>query len=119
MAGTRRASPGGAVVQQIVVQSVASQQTQVVLDGQSCAISVYVKNQCMFFDIAVNGAPIAYAVQCKNLVSLVPTSYLGFAGWLVFYDTQGKSDPVYTGLGSRWVLLYLDAADLEAYALTV
>ena len=75
-------------MQQIFLQSVPSQQTQVVLDGQSCAISVYVKNQCMFFDLVVNGTQIAYAVQCKNLVSLVPTAYLGFSGWLVFFDTQ-------------------------------
>jgi hypothetical protein len=69
----------------------------------------------MFLDLAVNGTQIAYAVQCKNLVSLVPTSYLGFSGWMVFYDTQGTNDPVYTGLSTRWVLLYLDSADLEAF----
>ena len=104
-------------MQQIGIQPVPSQQTQVVLDGQACAISVYVKNQCMFFDLAVNGNQIAYAVQCKNLVSLVPTSYLGFSGWMVFFDTQGNLDPIYTGLGSRWVLLYLDTADLAAYGI--
>jgi len=106
-------------MRQIALQPVASQHTQVVLDGQSCAISVYVKNQCMFFDISVNGVQIACAVQCKNLVSLVPTSYLGFAGWLVFFDTQGLDDPIYTGIGSRWVMLYLDAADLEAYGISI
>jgi hypothetical protein len=104
-------------MQQIVLQSVPSQQTQVVLDGQSCSISVYVKTSCMFFDLSVNGTQIASAVQCKNLVSLVPTSYLGFSGWMVFFDTQGTSDPIYTGLGSRWQLLYLDSADLEAYGI--
>jgi len=102
-------------MQQIALQPVPSQQTQVILDGQTCAISIYVKNQCMFLDLVVNGTQIAYAVQCKNLVSLVPTAYLGFTGWLVLFDTQGTSDPIYTGLGTRWVLLYLDEADLEAY----
>ena len=106
-------------MQEISLQSVPSQQTQVVLDGQSCGISVYVKNQCMFFDLTVNATQIAYAVQCKNLVSLVPTAYLGFSGYLVIFDTQGTDDPVYTGLGSRWVMLYLDVADLEAYDLTL
>lgn len=101
-------------MQEISLQSVASQLTNVVLDSQSCSISVYVKNQCMFFDLSVNGTQVAYAVQCKNLVSLVPTSYLGFSGHLVFFDTQGTSDPVYTGLGSRWVLLYLNSTDLES-----
>ena len=102
-------------MKQIPLQPVPAQQTQIVLDGQSCSISIYVKNQCMFLDLAVNGAQIAYAVQCSNLVSLVPTAYLGFAGWLVFYDTQGTSNPIYTGLGSRWLLLYLDETDEVAY----
>jgi len=104
-------------MQSIFLQPVPSQQTQVVLNGQSCMISVYVKNQSMLFDLAVNGTQIATAIQCKNLVSLVSTSYLGFTGWLVFYDTQGSSDPIYTGLSSRWVMLYLTTADLEAYGL--
>jgi hypothetical protein len=99
-------------MQQIVLQPVPSQQLQVVLDGQQCQIAVYVKMQCMFFDITVNGVPLAYAVQAKNLVNLVPTSYLGFAGWLVFFDTQGSDDPEYSGLGTRWVLLYVDAEDV-------
>ena len=104
------------MMQQIPLQPIPSQQLQVTLGGQKCAISVYVKTQCMFFDLAVNGTQVAYAVQCKNLVSLVPTSYLGFSGWLTLVDTQGSSDPIYTGLGSRWIMLYMDKADLEAYA---
>ena len=105
-------------MQSVFLQSVPSQQTQVVLNGQSCAISVYVKNQFMLFDLAVNGTQIASAIQCKNLVSLVPTSYLGFTGWLLFYDKQGTDDPIYTGLGSRWVMLYLTSSDLEAYGIS-
>ena len=103
-------------MQQINLQSVSSQHLQAVLDGQNCVITIYVKNQCMFFDLSVNGVQIAYAVQCKNLVSLVPTAYLGFSGWLIFYDTQGTDDPLYIGLGTRWILLYLDSADVEDYA---
>lgn len=99
----------------VPIQPIPSQQLQVVLAGQFCAMNIYVKDQCMFFDLAVNGTPIAYAVECMNLVSLVPTAYFGFVGWLVFMDTQGMEDPLYTGLGSRWVLLYLDAEDLEPY----
>ena len=102
---------------QIPLQPVPSQQVQIVLGGQTCAINVYVKVQCMFLDLAVNGVPIAYAVQCKNMVSLVPTAYLGFSGWMIFLDTQGSSDPIYTGLGSRFVLLYLDEEDLSQYGI--
>ena len=104
-------------MQQINLQSVPSQHLQVVLDGQNCTISIYVKNQCMFFDLSVNSTEIAYAVQCSNLVSLVPTAYLGFTGWLVFYDTQGSDNPICTGLGTRWILLFLNQEDLVTYGL--
>ena len=102
---------------QVTLQSVPSQQVQTVLGGQQCQISVYVKNQCMFLDMSVNNVQIIYAVQCKNLVSLIPTAYLGFTGWLMFLDTQGSNDPVYTGLGSRWQLLYLTEEDLTTYGI--
>jgi hypothetical protein len=106
-------------MQQIPIQALPSQQIQVTLDGQLCAFSIYVKNQCMFFDAVVNGATIAYAVQCKNMVQLIPTAYLGFTGVLILFDTQGTSDPVYTGLGTRWQLLYLDSSDLVNYGIAV
>jgi hypothetical protein len=101
-------------MQQIPLQPVPSQTVQTVLSGQQCSLSVYVKAQCMFLDLALSGSPIAYAVQVKNLVSLVPTAYLGFSGWLLFLDTQGSDDPQYSGLGSRWILLYLDAKDVAS-----
>ena len=101
-------------MQEVPLQPVPSQTLQTVLNGQQCALSVYVKSQCMFLDLALSGAPIIYAVQCKNLVSLVPTSYLGFSGWLLFLDTQGNDDPQYSGLGDRWMLLYLDAEDIAS-----
>lgn len=105
------------MAQQVALQAVPAQQVQAVLGTQQCQISVYVKTQCMFFDLNANGTQIAYAVQAKNLVNLVPTSYLGFTGWLTFFDTQGTDDPQYTGLGSRWVLLYLTAEDFATYGI--
>lgn len=104
-------------MQTVSLQSIPAQQVQVVLNLQTCAISVYVKNQCMFFDLAVNGTQIALSVQCKNLVNLVPTAYLGFSGVLFFLDTQGTDDPIYTGLGSRYQLIYLSPADLVTYGI--
>ncbi len=104
-------------MQVVPLQPVPSQTVQTILGSQTCAISVYVKDQCMFFDLAVNGVQVTTATQAKNLVTIVPTSYLGFTGVLLFMDTQGTSDPIYTGLGSRWVLLYLSAADLVAYGI--
>lgn len=96
---------------QIALQAIPSQQLQIVLAGQNTQIAVYTRSTGLYVDVAVNGADISNAVIARNLNPLVPTAYLGFAGNLLFVDTLGTSDPVYTGLGSRYLLLYLTAAD--------
>ena len=40
------------------------------------------------------------------------SSYLGFVGDLMFSDTQGTSDPSSPGLGTRYLLMYIEASDL-------
>lgn len=101
---------------EVPLQSVPSQQLQIVLGGQNCQIAVYLLGAFLFVDVNVNGADISTAVLAMNMVPLVPTVYLGFAGNLVFLDTQGNSDPTYDGLGARYQLLYLTESD---YALLV
>jgi hypothetical protein len=51
-------------------------------------------------------------VMCMDRVKLVRHAYLGFIGNLGFIDTQGKTDPDYTGFGARYQLIYLEATDL-------
>lgn len=96
---------------QVTLQPVPSQQLQIVLNGQNCQIAVYQKTSGMFVDVNSGGTDISIGVIARNLVPLVPTVYFGFLGNLVFVDTQGDSDPTYDGLGSRYQLLYLTAAD--------
>ena len=54
---------GEVMAQTIPLQPVPSQTLQVVLDGQQCAISVYMKNQCMFFDL--RSAGIRSPMRCR------------------------------------------------------
>lgn len=98
-------------MQQIPLQPVNSQQLQIVLNGQNCQIAVYSKSTGLYVDLQSNGVDISTGVIAHNLIPLVPTVYFGFLGNLIFVDTQGTSDPVYTGLGARYQLLYLTAAD--------
>jgi len=51
-------------------------------------------------------------VLALNLNVIVRSVYFGFIGDLAFYDTQGTSDPVSTGLGSRYVLEYFAPSEL-------
>jgi len=69
-------------------------------------------------DVLVGGTTIISGVICENLNRIVRDAYLGFSGDFAWYDTQGTSDPVYTGIGTRFVLLYLTPDDLAALGLT-
>jgi len=96
---------------QIALQPVPSQQLQVVLAGQNCQLAVYTRSTGLFVDVNVNGSDVANAVLARDVVPLVPTTYLGFVGNLLFTDTQGYSDPTFDGLGSRYQLVYLTASE--------
>lgn len=97
---------------QVPLQAVPSQTVSVTLGGQACQLNVYSKSAALYVDIYVNNAVIALGVQCENGNRLVRYAYLGFIGDLIFVDTQGSADPFYTGLDGRFLLEYLDTADL-------
>src|SRR5574337_2084133 len=99
-------------MQLIPLKAVPSQKLNVTLGGQYCTINLYTLATGLFLDLLVNDAPILQGVRCLNNDRIVREPYLGFVGDLGFSDTQGASDPVYTGLGSRYQLLYLEASDL-------
>lgn len=97
---------------QIPIQAVPSQQLQVVLAGQNVQIAIYEKQaQGLFVDINVNGVEIMTAVIAEDANPLNSRKYEPFIGNLVFIDTQGNSNPDWTGLGSRFQLVYLTAAE--------
>ena len=94
----------------IPTQAVPSQQLQVVLANQNCQIAIYQKQQGLFVDLNVGGTDISTGVLALDAVPLT-WNYSGFAGNLVIVDTQGSDDPTYDGLGSRYQLVYLTAAE--------
>jgi hypothetical protein len=100
----------------ITLQPTASQSLTANLAGQRCFIEIYQKSTGLFMDLTVNGYPVLNGQLCLRRVRLVRLAYLGFIGDLVFLDTLGDDDPYYTGLGSRWKLLYLTNAEVETYS---
>lgn len=84
------------------------------MGGQNCQITIYQKPQGVFVDIAADGVAIAAGTLAHDVTPLVSRTYAGFSGNLMFVDTQGKSDPDYSGMGSRYSLVYLTA---DEYAL--
>ncbi len=107
----------------IPLQAVPSQgPIQVVLNGQSCQLNVYQKAQVggsprVYLDLQCNGYWVQQGKLCLNNVLIVRHAYLGFMGDLVFLDTQGATDPRYTGFNpnqsqARYLLLYLYPSEL-------
>lgn len=96
---------------EIPLQAAPSQITKIVLGGQACQIFTYQKRQGLFFDLSANGFDIVTCVLARNAVPLVFRTYTGFVGNLIFIDNQGEQDPYYDGLGSRYSLVYFDAAE--------
>lgn len=95
---------------------VPSQTLAIILAGQNCNLSVYTETTGLFMDVAVNNVTIATTRVLEDGARVLQDlQYAGFVGDFVIVDTQGELDPVYTGLGSRWVLVYLEAADLVTY----
>lgn len=91
----------------IAVQPVPSQTVTATLGGQPCKMTIYQKSTGLFMDVYLNGSPIIVGVLCQNANPIVREAYLGFVGDLTFLDTQGLDPPYYSGLGSRWILAYL------------
>ena len=99
-------------MQQIPLNATPSQKLNITLGGQYCTIQLRTLSTGLFLDLLVNDLPIVQCVQCVNQSLIVREAYLGFIGDLAFKDTQGDSDPDYTGLDGRFILLYLEASDL-------
>ena len=93
-------------IQFIPISAVPAQTFTIQLNSQNCMINIYQKNTGLFFDLNLNGTQIVNSMICLNLVGLVRESYLGFTGQLFFFDTSGQTDPVYTGLNSKYLLVY-------------
>jgi len=100
-------------MQQIPLQSVPNQSLSIALAGQNCRINIYQRSTGLYSDLYVDNTLIIGGVICQNLNRIVRDAYLGFIGDLGFFDTQGINDPEYTGLGSRYLLIYLEASDLS------
>lgn len=98
----------------IPVQALPNQTLQVQLANQSCTINLYQTAFGLFFDLYVGASLIIGGVICENLNRLVRSVYLGFVGDFAFVDNQGNTDPVYTGLGTQYSLVYLELSDLQA-----
>jgi hypothetical protein len=104
-------------MQIIPVQAVPNQIFSTLLGDQSCEITLSTRAFGLYFDLSVNNTNFRNGVVCQDRNLLIRYPSLGFSGDFWFLDTQGTSDPVYTGLGTRFLFEYWSEADLQARGL--
>lgn len=109
----------------VPLQAIPNQVLQVVLDNQSCVLEIYQQDYGLYMNVTLGNQLIVAGVLCLNLVKIVRGSIAaigtpGFSGDFAFFDSEASTDPdagedpVYTGLGSRFLLLYYSEADLTS-----
>jgi hypothetical protein len=98
----------------VPAQANPNQAFNISLDGQQVQLAIYQTDYGLFMDVSLASVPIVVGVICENLNPIIREAYSGFVGDFVWYDTSGDgTDPIYTGIGDRFQLIYLEAADLE------
>lgn len=101
----------------VPVQSTPNQTLQCQVGGQACTLNVYQLAFGLFMDVYLGSALIIAGVICLNATLIVRSVYLGFSGDFEWLDTENltnPTDPIYTGLGARYQLVYLSAAEIAA-----
>lgn len=100
---------------QVPLAAVPAQTLSVVLDQQNCQISFRTLDGTLYFSLSVDDSPIVKNHACRDRARMLLASrYFGFRGDFVFVDTQGETQPEYTGLADRYVFLYLTEAEIDA-----
>jgi len=92
---------------QIPLSSLPAQSLRVTLSGQSMRVDVRQRESGLYLSLYRAGTPILLNRLCRDRTWLVRETYLDAPGDLTFMDLNGQSDPDYTGLTDRFVLIYV------------
>jgi hypothetical protein len=96
----------------IPLRPVANQTLAVTLARQAAQIALRQNGAHLYFDLTNNGTTIVRTRICRDRQRLLlDIAYRGFIGDFIFVDTQGTSDPQFSGLGDRYLLVYLAAGE--------
>ena len=92
---------------EIPLISIVAQSLKVVLDEQSCEISIRERLGNLYMSMVVDGVSSWNNHVCYDRQNVKPYSYMPFLGGLYFVDKEGSTDPIASGLNSRYFLVYL------------
>lgn len=90
----------------IPLQATANQTLNVIINNRFLRLDVYQRSTGVFLNVWLSDSLVVSGAVCQNQKNIIHADYLGLGVELFFFDMQGSSDPDYTGLGSRYILLY-------------
>lgn len=104
-------------VLEVPLIALPNQQLNVTLDGQNCTIAVYQRDESLYLDLYVGQTCIRTGAICIPTAPII-TGSTAFKGQLYIVDTlsqpDAQSNPVYTGLGDKFKLIYLTQEQEES-----
>ncbi len=83
----------------IPLEAVPNQVINFTLDNENYVIYLSTRLNNLYISIKKNGTYIVCNRICRNMTYICK--------WFVFMDIEGKSDPVYEGLGVRYNLFWM------------
>lgn len=98
----------------VPLQPLPSQTLTTTLALQPTQLTIRTRSTGLYIEVYLSNVLVIGGVICQDRNRIIRDAYFGYIGDFAFYDTQGTADPYWTGLGSRYLLAYLEAADLAA-----
>lgn len=103
---------------ELPLEATPNQEFLIVLGDQDCTIALYQRGARMYLDLAVSGQTVRRGAICQAGEGILQGATDAFAGQLHVVDERSQPDrqaaPQWEGLGTRWRLLWLTPAEVEA-----
>lgn len=93
----------------INLSPIPAQSFKVVLSGQDCEVSLYLRGEHFFLDLIVDGQTVQTGAIVNEGASIISAPNAIFSGSLAIVDMLGDDEPQYAELGTRWVMAYYSA----------
>lgn len=91
----------------IPLEALPNQKLTINLNNQNCVFEFVTRGKNIYMNLSVDNQEVVNGVICLNKVDLIQYNYLNFNGRLYFEDLESNLDPYFWGLGTRWVLNYV------------
>lgn len=96
------------MIVEVPLSALPSQELSLVLGNQDVTVRVLTRGDYLYLDVLKETDPVILGQLIVTGQNLLPVGLSDFVGNFQMIDLNGDSDPVYTGLGTQFRLLYND-----------